>query len=102
MTMLEASPWTDTDGDGLSDGIDPDDDNDGVLDVDDAFALDPTESVDTDNDGIGDNADTDDDGDGMPDVFEVAYGLNPLDQRRPSAITKISTRHGGLVWRSIW
>ena len=35
---------------------DTDDDNDGVLDEDDAFPLDATESVDTDSDGIGDNA----------------------------------------------
>jgi len=79
MSMLEAPQWNDTDGDGLPDGIDPDDDNDGVLDVDDAFPTDPTESVDTDNDGIGDNADTDDDGDGMPDTFEIENGFDPLD-----------------------
>ena len=79
MSMLEAPQWSDTDGDGLSDGVDPDDDNDGVLDVDDAFPFDPTESVDTDDDGIGDNADTDDDGDGMPDTFEIENGFDPLD-----------------------
>ena len=32
-----------------------------VLDGDDAFPLDATESVDTDSDGTGNNADTDDD-----------------------------------------
>lgn len=79
VTMLEAPEWGDADADGLADGIDPDDDNDGVLDGDDAFPFDPTESVDTDNDGIGDNADTDDDGDGMPDDFEIVNLLNPLD-----------------------
>ena len=47
----------DFDGDGLDDDIDPDDDNDGVLDGDDAFPYDPDESVDSDNDGVGDNAD---------------------------------------------
>ena len=36
--------------------------DDSVLDADDAFPLDSTESVDTDDDGTGDNADTDDDG----------------------------------------
>ena len=35
----------------------PDDDNDGVADEEDAFPLDPTESVDSDNDGVGDNSD---------------------------------------------
>jgi ELWxxDGT repeat protein len=48
---------TDTDGDGIMDLFDPDDDNDGVNDEDDAFPLDPTETVDTDGDGVGDNAD---------------------------------------------
>ncbi len=37
-----------------------DSDGDGVVDVQDAFPLDSTESVDTDNDGISNNADTDD------------------------------------------
>ena len=35
-----------------------DDDNDGVPDAQDAFPLDPAESVDTDGDGTGNNADT--------------------------------------------
>ena len=46
----------------------PDDDGDGVLDVDDAFPLDASETIDTDGDGIGNNADTDDDGDGVDDI----------------------------------
>ena len=37
---------------------DEDDDNDGVVDVDDAFPLDKNESIDTDGDGVGDNSDT--------------------------------------------
>lgn len=56
-----------------------DSDNDGVLNPDDAFPLDPNETLDTDNDGIGNNADEDDDGDGMPDSFEEEYGFDPLD-----------------------
>jgi len=55
-----------------------DSDNDGVLDVDDAFPFDPSESVDTDGDGIGDNADPDDDGDGQSDSDELTCGSNPL------------------------
>jgi hypothetical protein len=35
--------------------------------------------VDTDTDGVGNNADTDDDNDGMDDTWEVANGLDPLD-----------------------
>ncbi len=49
---------TDTDGDGIRDIIDPDDDDDGTLDENDAFPLDATETTDIDGDGIGDNADT--------------------------------------------
>ena len=52
-----------------------DDDNDGVLNADDAFPQDPDESVDTDGDGIGDNADTDDDNDGVSDADDAC----PLD-----------------------
>jgi len=57
----------------------PDSDGDGVPDDEDAFPLDPNESVDTDNDGIGNNADLDDDNDGMSDAFELANSLDPLD-----------------------
>ena len=58
--------------------IDDDNDGDGVLNVSDAFPLDPNETLDADGDGTGDNADTDDDNDGMLDAFEIANGLNPL------------------------
>lgn len=67
----------DTDGDGLADTVDSDDDNDGVRDGDDAFPLDTSETLDTDLDGIGNNADTDDDGDGVLDVND-AYPLISL------------------------
>ena len=62
---LEYMTYTDTDGDN-------------VPDADDAFPLDPTESVDTDNDGTGDNADTDDDGDNVLDVDDAF----PLDSTK--------------------
>ncbi len=68
----------DTDGDGVPDITDPDDDNDGVNDDKDAFPLDPTETADTDGDGIGNNADTDDDNDGVPDAQD-AFPLDPLE-----------------------
>ena len=79
----------DTDGDGVGNTLDPDDDNDGILDGDDEFQLDPAEwrdsdgdrvgdnadafphdwneQFDTDGDGVGDRADDDDDGDGLLD-----------------------------------
>jgi len=55
-----------------------DDDNDGVNDDEDAFPLDPTETVDTDGDGIGNNADTDDDNDNVPDAQD-AFPLDHLE-----------------------
>jgi len=70
----------DTDNDGMGNVCDPDDDNDGVLDADDVFPLDPSESQDADNDGIGDNADPDDDNDGTPDT-EEAFPRDPAQQR---------------------
>ncbi|MDG1749979.1 MAG: M12 family metallo-peptidase [Porticoccaceae bacterium] len=64
----------DTDADGIPDYLDDDDDGDGVLDEDDAFPKDSSETIDTDGDGIGDNSDAfpqdeteslDSDGDGI-------------------------------------
>jgi len=68
----------DSDGDGVGDATDPDDDNDTVLDPDDAFPTDATESEDTDGDGVGNNADFDDDNDGLSDEEEIALGTNTL------------------------
>jgi hypothetical protein len=53
-----------------------DSDGDGVPDSDDAFPVDPNESLDTDGDGVGDNADRDDDGDGYADD-EDSFPLDP-------------------------
>jgi len=69
----------DTDGDGIPDSSDIDDDDDGYNDNVDAFPLDSTEHLDTDGDGTGNNADTDDDGDGQTDANETLYGSDPLD-----------------------
>ena len=44
----------DTDGDGQDNKTDNDDDNDGVLDTNDAFKLDPDSSTDSNADGIPD------------------------------------------------
>lgn len=71
---------TNTDGDAQGDACDPDDDNDGVADENDAFPLDASEWVDTDGDGTGNNADSDDDNDGVPDATD-AFPLNPLESR---------------------
>ena len=66
-----AAEARDSDGDGLINSIDEDDDNDGTLDAQDHLPFDPTETQDTDNDGIGDNADNDDDGDGVVDSADA-------------------------------
>jgi len=68
----------DTDGDGISNIEDIDDDDDGVVDGNDAFPLDQAETLDTDNDGIGNNADDDDDGDGVTDTQEALDDTDPL------------------------
>jgi len=66
--------YRDSDGDGLLDEQDSDDDDDGVQDADDAFPTDASETTDTDSDGVGDNSDPfpedptewlDTDGDGL-------------------------------------
>ena len=44
---------SDSDEDGLGNACDPDDDNDGVDDENDAFPFDDSESIDTDLDGTG-------------------------------------------------
>ena len=61
----------DSDSDGKANAFDLDDDNDGVLDGEDAFPFDATESLDTDLDGIGNNTDADDDGDSVPDIGDA-------------------------------
>ena len=58
----------DFDGDGTNDSSDDDDDDDGVVDSEDQFPKDSSETKDTDNDGIGNNEDTDDDNDGILDI----------------------------------
>lgn len=70
----------DIDHDGVGNAQDPDDDNDKVLDKQDAFPADPTESVDTNGDGIGDNADQDDDSDNVPDTID-AFPQDPLESQ---------------------
>ena len=55
-----------------------DSDGDGVPDSEDAFPVDPEESVDTDGDGVGNNADQDDDGDGYGDQ-EDQFPLDPTE-----------------------
>jgi hypothetical protein len=77
----------DIDGDGLNAidefamGTSPiasDSDADGVDDGIDAFPGYAAEWLDNDADGTGDNADLDDDNDGLPDAWETQHGFDPL------------------------
>ncbi|WNC72519.1 Ig-like domain-containing protein [Thalassotalea psychrophila] len=72
---LIESDYLDTDGDGIINKTDLDDDNDGYPDLSDDFPLESTEWLDTDSDGTGNNTDTDDDNDGVLDISD----LFPLD-----------------------
>ena len=66
----------DLDGDGVPDSNDPDKDNDGFDNDDDAFPRDSSEWLDNDGDNVGNNTDTDDDGDGVVDSSDE-YPLDP-------------------------
>jgi len=65
----------DTDGDGVPDATDIDDDNDGILDVDESGVL------DTDGDGLPNSLDLDSDNDGIQDIIE-ASGVDTDDDGR--------------------
>ena len=69
-TMQAVVAVQDTDGDGLGDLVDPDDDGDGIPDGEDYFPLNASEWLDSDLDGEGNNADPDDDNDGIPDISD--------------------------------
>ncbi len=71
---------TDTDGDGIPDTTDIDDDNDGILDVDES------EVLDTDGDGVPNSLDLDSDNDGIPDIIE-AGGVDTDDDGRVDTAT---------------
>ncbi len=77
-TQASAGTVDDHDGDGLVNALDPDDDNDGALDVIDAAPLEPRDWLDTDVDGIGDFADQDADGDGIENRLD-AFSLDPTE-----------------------
>ena len=65
LDINERGKSNDHDDDGINDDQDSDDDNDGVLDINERG-----KSGDHDNDGIRDSRDRDDDNDGVPDVSD--------------------------------
>lgn len=73
---------TDYDEDGIDDGFDPDDDNDGVNDTSDWYPKNSNRAsgTDHDKDGIDDEFDLDNDNDGFSDLIEIAYGSDPFDR----------------------
>ena len=66
----------DHDGDGLADAADPDDDNDGALDIVDDLPFEFREWLDLDGDGDGDFLDSDADGDGVGNASDP-FPLDP-------------------------
>jgi hypothetical protein len=73
--------FPDTDGDGLADCVDMDDDGDAILDGTDNCPLEKNaDQADLDNDGQGDACDPDDDGDGVPDATDNCPRLANPDQ----------------------
>ena len=70
----------DTDGDGIPDYLDTDDDNDGILTIDEMPGTGtPENALDTDGDGIPNYLDNDDDGDGVLTIYEGYATLQDTD-----------------------
>jgi len=81
-TLAPGAGLVDTDGDGLQDWCDEDDDGDGVSDnLDNCVFVANPDQRDSDGDGIGDACDADDDGDGAMDVVDNCPALANPDQR---------------------
>ena len=69
--VIVLNTFGDNDTDGIKDNCDDDDDNDGVLDVNDNCPLDSnSDQADNDSDGMGDVCDDDDDNDGLIDTLD--------------------------------
>lgn len=89
---------TDSDGDGIPDYLDADDDNDNVLTKDEKHNYNKTDGLskaqDTDGDGIPDYLDNDDDGDGVLTRHEDEnMNGNPMDDRDESSPTPTVPRY---------
>ena len=90
---LASADLTDSDVDGRGNACDDDDDNDGVLDIHDAFPLDNAETSDPDGDGIGNNADPDDDNDGILDGSDS----QPLSANVSTRLMSVAAKDGWVL-----
>lgn len=91
----EITPPLDTDGDGIADSIDTDDDNDGIPDSEEGDGV-----LDTDGDGVADSLDTDSDNDGILDADEPGDSDNdgiPDSQEPASGDVTTDTDGDGLT-----
>lgn len=104
ISNIVAQNILDTDGDGVEDTVDLDDDNDGLLDVyeNDKCTSESGNDCDFDADGIPNRLDLDDDNDGIPTVIELGlldddkdatlYGTNWVD----SNVDGVDDTFGGI------
>ena len=91
----EVDGFPDTDRDGLWDGIDPDDNGDGILDINDPNHPDYV-APDTDKDGIPDASDGDIDGDGIPnDVDSTPFAPDDPDTDKDGQKDSVDTDDDG-------
>ncbi len=104
-TTFACSDGFDLDGDGILNCLDPDDDGDGVTDLDDNCPLmSNSDQIDTDKDGEGDACDPDDDNDGILDeddpcpilaTTNTIEGTDGNDQLRGSSTNDLILGLGG-------
>ena len=93
--------FLDSDGDTIADCVDPDDDDDTVLDVDDNCALTPNlDQLNSDSDPFGDACDTDDDDDTIPDGDDncrIVANTDQADSDGEAGVVLVNTGFAGRL-----